>query len=140
MLVKQISVFLENREGRICEFADVLAKNDVNILTMSIADTTDYGILRCITSDNDKAIAALREHGFNAISTELIGFEVDHTPGEMRRVLKVLSEEHINIAYLYSYSRAADKKALILLKVEDNAAATEILERKGINTGVDSII
>lgn len=139
MLVNQISVFLENREGRICEFADVLSKNGINILSMSIADTTDYGILRCITSDNEKAIAALRQRGFNAISTELIGLEVDNTPGEMKKVVEILSEAHINIAYLYSYGCETGAKTLILLKVEDNETAVKILREKGINTDPESI-
>ena len=77
MYVNQIAVFLENRAGRINEFAACLAKANINIIVMSIADTTDYGILRVITEDNEKAMKVLKEGGFNIVSTYLVGFRVD---------------------------------------------------------------
>lgn len=140
MLVNQIAVFLENREGRIHEFAKVLGEAGVNIMTMSVADTADYGILRCITSDNEKAAKALKEHGFNAISTDLIGFEISHIPGELEKVLKVLETNKVNIGYMYSFGSIADNKAVIIMKVDDNEKTLKLLSENGIILTTGSII
>lgn len=132
MFVNQLAVFLENRTGRINEFAACLHKAGINIIVMSIADTTDYGILRVITDDNERARAILTENGFNCASTFLVGFEVDDRPGAMQEVLDILSAESINIGYLYSFVRAMEKKAIILIKVDDNEAVAKVLSDKGI--------
>ena len=133
MLVNQIAVFLENRSGRICEFSRVLKEANINIQSMSIADTAEYGILRAITDDNEKAIEVLKKNGFNTASTDLIGFSVEDKPGEMHNVLRILDEHKINIAYLYSFANSKSKQGAILLKVEDNDKAMKILEENGIN-------
>ncbi len=140
MLVNQIAVFLENRKGRICEFSGVLKDAGINIQAMSIADTMEYGILRAITDDNAKAIEVLRRNGFNVASTDLVGFKVDDKPGEMYKVLKILDEHKINIAYLYSFARAGAAKSVILLKVDDNDETMRILEENGINLIDDNIL
>ena len=140
MLVNQIAVFLENRTGRICEFSRVLKEANVNIQSMSIADTAEYGILRAITDDNEKAIEVLKANGFNTASTDLIGFSVEDKPGEMHKVLRILDEHKINIAYLYSFARAGEEHAVILLKVDDNNSAMKILAENGINLIEDNIL
>ena len=140
MLINQIAVFLENRKGRICEFSGVLKDAGINIQAMSIADTMEYGILRAITDDNAKAIEVLRRNGFNVASTDLVGFKVDDKPGEMYKVLQILDEHKINIAYLYSFARAGAAKSVILLKVDDNDETMRILEENGINLIDDNIL
>ena len=140
MLVNQIAVFLENRKGRICEFSKILKDADVNIQAMSIADTMEYGILRAITDDNAKAIEVLKANGFNVASTDLVGFKVDDKPGEMYKVLQILDDHKINIAYLYSFARAGAAKSVILLKVDDNEATMRILKESGINLIDDNIL
>ena len=140
MLVNQIAVFLENRNGRICEFSRVLKEANINIQAMSIADTMEYGILRAITNDNAKAIEVLRANGFNTASTDLIGFKVEDRPGEMYKVLDILDKHNINIAYLYSFARAGAEKAVILLKVDDNEATKKILADNGINLIEENIL
>ncbi|HHU43494.1 MAG: hypothetical protein QM214_07160 [Bacillota bacterium] len=132
MFVNQIAVFLENRAGRINEFAQCLAKANINMIAMSIADTTDYGILRVITDDNEKAMKVLKEGGFNIASTYLVGFEVDDKPGAMQRVIDILDKKQINIGYLYSFVRPIEKKAIILIKVDDNEYVANILRENGI--------
>ena len=132
MFVNQIAVFLENRTGRINEFAACLASAGINIIAMSIADTTDYGILRVITDDNTKAMEVLTANGFNCASTYLVGFEVDDVPGSMQRVLDILTKYEVNIGYLYSFVRAMEKKAIILIKVDNNEKVAEILKANGI--------
>ncbi|MDR2267174.1 MAG: ACT domain-containing protein [Christensenellaceae bacterium] len=133
MLVNQIAVFLENRSGRIAEFSKVLANANINIRAMSIADTEEYGILRAITDDNVAAIKTLKENGFNASSTDLIGFNVDDKPGEMFKVLDILEKAKINIGYLYSFAGTKKSNAIILIKVDDNESTAAILEKNGIN-------
>jgi len=140
MLVNQISVFLENRSGRVAEFSRVLKEANINIQVMSIADTMEYGILRAVTNDNKKAIEVLRANGFNTAATDLVGFKVQDTPGEMCKVLEVLESHCINIAYLYSFARAGEDYAVILLKVDDNKNAMKILAENGINLIEDNIL
>lgn len=132
MFVNQIAVFLENRAGRINEFAACLAKANINMIAMSIADTTDYGILRVITDDNQKAMKVLKECGFNIASTYLVGFEVDDQPGAMQKVMDILTKNNINIGYLYSFVRPIEKKAIILIKVDDNDYVAKVLKDNGI--------
>lgn len=127
MKVNQIAVFLENRSGRLCEFAKILHEANINIKGMYIADTTDYGILRVITNDNEKAVEVLKENGFNTATTELIGFKVSDKPGEMHKVLKLLNDKNIDISYLYSYSELGSNQAAILIKVEDNDYVSKLL-------------
>lgn len=134
MLTNQIAVFLENRSGRICEFAKVLKEASINIQTMNIADTTEYGILRAITSDNVRAIKVLKENGFNTASTDLLGFQVEDKPGEMYKVLKLLDDKKINISYLYSYAQLGSKTASILLKVDDPDTAIKLLNDNGVKS------
>ncbi len=133
MFVNQIAVFLENRAGRINEFAACLAGANINMIAMSIADTTDYGILRVITDDNEKAAKVLKQCGFNIASTYLVGFEVDDQPGAMQRVIDILAKESINIGYLYSFVRPTEKKAIILIKVDDNEFVAKVLKDNGID-------
>lgn len=131
MKVSQIAVFLENRRGRLCEFAKVLHEANVNIKGMYIADTTDYGILRVITDNNDKAVDVLKSNGFNTATTELIGFKVADKPGEMYKALALLNKHDVDIAYLYSYAELGSKQAAILIKVEDNELTEKLLKDNG---------
>lgn len=139
MFVNQISVFLENRQGRIARFAEVLGAAGVNIRHMSIADTTDFGILRAVTDDNARAIAALKAAGFSVASTDLIGFRVEDKPGEMEKVLKILDEGGVNISYLYSFTRAPENYAVILIKVRDPEGAIGLLKEQGVSL-VDEVL
>lgn len=132
MLVNQIAVFLENRQGRIFELTEALKKANINMLVMSIADTSDYGILRAVTDDNAKAIKALKEAGFTVNSTDLVGIEVEDKPGGLAEVLKVLDQGGIDIEYLYSFKKANDGNAVILFKVADIDKTIEIVKKSGV--------
>lgn len=131
MAVEQIAVFLENRQGRLADFAEVLKKNQIDLISMSIADTKDFGILRAITKDNAKAAKALRESGFTVSITNLVGIEIEDHPGGLSDVLDVISK-NVDIEYLYSFARQEGQSAVILLKVPDNEKAVEILKNKGV--------
>lgn len=133
MLVNQISVFLENRSGRIKEFAGVLARAGIKIVAMNIADTSDYGILRLITDNNSLAVEALKENGFNIASTDLIGIEVDNSNGVMQDVLQILDEEEININYLYTYIKSETGSTVILFKVDEVEKTLTKLKERNVN-------
>ena len=134
MLVNQIAVFLENRQGRINDFAKVLAEENIDLISMSIADTKEFGILRAMTSDNNRAVDALRAKGFTVTTTDLIGIEVDDRPGGLNDVLNMLSEGGVDIEYLYSYSRSArhKDKAVIMFKVSDVDKAIKVVLDNGV--------
>ena len=134
MLIKQISVFLENTMGRLAKLTRVLADGGVDIIAISIADTTDFGILRCIVDDPDKAVGLLRENNFTASITSVIAVEVEDKPGGLADVLSYLSTEGISIEYVYSFVRSRSQKALILFKVNQPENALAVLTEHGVET------
>lgn len=137
MVVNQIAVFLENKQGRIYDFAKVIAEAEIDLVSMSIADTEEFGILRAVTSDNKKAVEALKKAGFTVISTDMVGIEIPDVPGSLAKVLKIMNEEKIQIEYLYSYARSEAKKAYIILKVADNEKTVQLLKKRGIKVVSD---
>ena len=131
-MVKQISIFLENKSGRMTHVSEVLGEAGINIRALSIADTSDFGILRLIVDQPDRACAVLREKGFMASVTEVIALEVPDTPGGLARVLTPLEEAGINIEYLYAFVQKRTEDALILIRVENIESALQALEKEGI--------
>ncbi|MBE3588202.1 MAG: ACT domain-containing protein [Thermoanaerobacteraceae bacterium] len=132
MKVKQISVFLENKSGRLAKVARVLGSNGINIRALSIADTTDFGILRLIVNDPDLAYRVLKEAGFTVSVTDVIAVEVTDEPGGLAEVLAVLQEVNINIEYLYAFLQKATKAALVVFRVEQLDEAIAALQARGI--------
>ena len=128
-MVKQISIFLENKCGRLVKVTQVLGKHKINIRALTIADTSDFGILRLIVDKPDEAIDVLKSEGFMASATEVIAVEVPDTPGGLARVLEYLEEAKINIEYLYSFVEKPEQDALILMRVENNEKAMEVLKQ-----------
>ena len=131
MKVKQISVFLENKEGRLAQVTKALGDNNINIRALSIADTTDFGILRLIVSDPDKAHEVLKSAGFTVSFTEVIAVEVIDEPGGLSRALEVLQSVDINIEYLYAFVQKVSRAALVVFRVERLDEAIEILQKEG---------
>lgn len=131
MKVKQISVFLENKAGRLAEVTNVLGKYNINIRALSIADTTDFGILRLIVSAPDKAYEVLKEEGFTVSSTDVIAVEVTDEPGGLSKALEALQEVGINIEYLYAFLQKASRAALVVFRVERLDEAIEVLQKNG---------
>lgn len=126
MIIKQLSVFLQNELGRLEDVTDVLYKNDINISALCIAETAEYGVLRMIVSDTEKAADALRENDFSVKITDVICIETPDVPGALHDVLKLLSNAGINLSYMYGYSNAG--KAPLIIKVSDPKKAIEILK------------
>lgn len=131
MKVKQISIFLENKSGRLAQVTEVLGKNDINIRALSIADTTDFGILRLIVNEPDKAHRVLKEAGFTVGSTDVIAVEVTDKPGGLAQVLQLLDRAGINIEYLYAFVQKASNAALVVFRVEQLDEAVRVLLENG---------
>ena len=129
-MIKQIAVFLENREGRVSECCKVLKEQGVNLCSMSIADTKEFGILRLITDDNDKALVALKKAGFLSSIVELVGVEVPDKSGALADILIALYEGGINIEYMYSFA-GSNGHAQIGFKTATPEKAVELLQKVG---------
>ena len=131
MLAKQLSVFLENKSGRLTEVTDILGKTKVNLSAMSIADNSDFGILRCIVSDPDKAYAELKRAGFAVKITDVICFSCPNTPGALALVMKYLSDNGVFIEYMYSFANG--DSANIVIRPTDLKSCEKILEDKKVD-------
>lgn len=124
MLVKQLSVFLENTPGRLYSVTSILAENNVKIKALMLADTADFGVLRLIVDEPEKTLRILQENGYAAKITNAIAIEVCDSPfKKMQEVLKVLSEKNINVEYMYAFSGDVPGKALVVFRVDDIESA-----------------
>ncbi|MHB8917277.1 MAG: ACT domain-containing protein [Desulfocucumaceae bacterium] len=132
MKIKQISIFLENKSGRLARVTRVLGDNGINIRALSIADTTDFGILRLIVNDPDKAYKVLKEAGFSVNSTDVIAVEINDSPGGLACSLEYLRDASINIEYLYAFLTKSSSAALVVFRVEQIDEAIRVLQGKGI--------
>ena len=113
MRIQQLSVFLENREGRLDEVLTVLGKNDVNIVALSLADTADYGMLRMIVSDPMKGRMVLKEAGITAMLTDVVAIRVPHATGSLSKAMHALVEAKVNVEYMYAFANGADASAVL---------------------------
>ncbi len=127
MLVKQVSAFIENKAGRLGEIANTLAKADIDISALSLADTTDYGIVRMILSDPEKAVLSLRESGVVCKITETLAVAIDDCPGGFAKSLKVLTDGGVEIKYMYACISHEKGKALMIVSVDDPEKAEELI-------------
>ncbi len=126
MLVKQIAVFLENRQGRLNDLLLALSEKNINIQSLNIADTSDFGIVRMITSNNAAAKEVLKDAGFTSTETELVAVEVSDKPGSLSKTVDTVTKSGLNIEYIYSFT-ISEGKTLILFKTDDNGKAQEVL-------------
>jgi len=131
-MVKQVSVFLENRAGRLSEAANLLAKNNINIRALSLADTSDFGILRLIVNNPEQAIDILRKENFTVSSTEVIALEVSDKPGGLAKTLNFFEISNINIEYMYAFLGKNPDKAIMIFRFDDNISVMEKLKGKDI--------
>ncbi len=134
MKVDQLSIFLENRSGRLAEVTRLLSENSVNIRALSLADTSDFGILRLIVSDFDKAKAKLKENGFTVGRTSVVAVEVDDQPGGLHHILTLLQDQGINVEYMYAFVQQSGKNAIIIFRFDRTDQAIEILNKNNITT------
>lgn len=132
MFIKQISVFVENTTGRLSAFTKTLADNGINMKALCIADTVDFGILRCIVDDPEKATRILNENGFTASITEVLAVEMRDIPGGLHSILEILSNASIGVDYVYSIIRSKEDFAVIVIKVAKPKEAAAVLSSAGV--------
>lgn len=133
MTVKQISVFVENKAGKLAELTDHLHQHEIDMRALSIAETQDFGIVRIIVDDVYKTSCVLKESGYVASITPVLAVEMPDEPGSLFQILKMLGDGGVNLDYMYAFLNQKKSTAYMILRVEDNEKAVEILGRKGIH-------
>lgn len=133
MYIKQISVFVENKTGRLAKVTEVLKDNKINILALSIADTTNFGILRIIVDEPDCAEKVLKEDGFTVKVTNVIAICVPHTPGGLHKSLDTMTKAGIAIEYMYAFVGASKNDAMVIIKADNTEKALQVAKEAGIN-------
>jgi hypothetical protein len=139
MKLEQISVFLENRSGRLAEITGILARHAVNIRALSLADTADFGILRLIVDRPDLATQVLKDAGFTVGHTAMVALEIPDRPGGLWTILTALEAAGLNVEYMYAFVQKASENAVIIFRFDDPDRAAEVLRGTGVRvlTGED---
>ncbi len=132
MAIKQLSIFVENKKGSLVEIYETLSHAQVDIRAMSIADTQDFGILRLIVSDADKAAEALKQANCIVSVTDVIGVAINDQAGSLAKVVRLLTDNDVNIEYMYAFITVSKQYAYVVFRVADNDAATTLLEENGV--------
>ncbi len=134
MAIKQLTVFVENKQGSLVSVTETLSKHDINIRALSVAETQDFGMLRLIVNDTETAEKILAQEDYLIKVNEVVGVKIGDTPGKLSAALRVLDEKKINMDYLYAFMSRTEKHAYVVIRVEDNAAAEKALEDAGFHT------
>ena len=137
-MLKQLTVFVENKQGALVDITDALASHSVNLRALSIADTQDFGLLRLIVNDNDTAAAVLQEKGYILKITDVLGVKIGDQPGKLSKALGVLADAGVNVEYLYAFRARTERHAYVVLRPTDNAAAEAALESAGFHLIADT--
>lgn len=132
MNIKQLSIFVENKQGRLADITEILSKANANIRALSIADTTDFGILRLIVDTPESAALALKEAGITVSITNVIAVGIDDVPGAFARPMRILADSGIDVEYMYAFITRKSEKAYVILRVADNDSATKVLMDNGV--------
>ncbi|HOV40946.1 MAG TPA: ACT domain-containing protein [Oscillospiraceae bacterium] len=132
MLIKQLSVFVENRPGRLSSITKLLGENDVDIRALSIADTRDFGILRLIVNNPDKALEVLKGADYSVTLTNVIAIGIEDKPGGLAKAMEVLYQNGISVEYMYAFISKTDNTAFVILRVENSENAADVLQKNGI--------
>ena len=132
MKIRQVSVFIENKSGRLSDVIEFLGDNGINIRALSLADTSDFGILRLIVNDPDKAYTLLREKDFTVGATDVIAVAVPDIPGGLASVLKLLKDKDISVEYMYAYVEHSSDYAVMIFRFEDTDTTLDLLKREGV--------
>ena len=133
MAIKQLTVFVENKQGALVSITDTLSKNNINLRALSIAETQDFGMLRLIVNDTETAEKVLKEEGYLIKVNDVVGVKIGDTPGKLSAALRVLDEKKINMDYLYAFMSRTEKHAYVVIRVEDNDVAEKALEDAGFH-------
>ena len=131
MAIKQLTVFIQNQKGTVVSVTDILAKNNINLRALSIAETQDFGILRLIVNNEKAAETVLAENGYLIKVIDVVGVKIGDEPGKLTSALDVLDKAGINVEYLYAFMARTEKHAYVVLRVEDNEVAEKALTDAG---------
>ena len=130
--VKQISVFVDNKPNQAAGAMRVIKENGINLRALSLADTADFGIVRFIANDTDKTVDILKAAGYAVNVTEVVAISIPDTPGQLSRVLDALGSDGVNVEYMYSFLGTSDRAVSLVIRVDDNAHASDVLTKNGI--------
>lgn len=130
--VRQISVFVDNKPNRLAGVMKLLKESGINLRALSLADTKDFGILRIIVNDTDKAVRILKEAAYAVTVTEILAISIPDSPGQLSRVLDILGADGVNLEYLYAFIGKSDRSVSFVIRVDDNIHAADTLTRGGI--------
>ena len=132
MYIKQLSVFVENKPGRLAEVTSLIAAKGINIRALSVSDTTEFGILRLIVDQPDEAELLLKKEGLTVSLTDVIAVGIDDVPGAFASMIRVLADAQITVEYIYAFVPRSNASAYVILHVGDNAAAVKVLTEAGL--------
>ncbi|MGD8251151.1 MAG: ACT domain-containing protein [Desulfobacterales bacterium] len=132
MRAEQISVFLENKAGRLCEVTGVLAKANVNIRALALADTSDFGVLRLIVDDTENAKNVLKNEGFTVGKTDVLAVEVPDRPGGLYEILHLLQSSSINVEYMYAFVQQSGSNAVMIFRFDNTDHALKVIQENGL--------
>ena len=132
MAIKQISIFMENKSGRMARVAKALGDAGVNIRALTIAEAGDFGVVRMVVDDTEKGYKVLREEGFTVSETDVLAVAIQDTPGGLFEIANTLGENEINVDYAYAFVTAKAERAMLILRVDDIKRATEVLNEAGV--------
>ena len=138
MAIKQLTVFIQNKKGTVVSVTDILSKNKINIRALSIAETQEFGILRLIVNDEEKAEKVLAENGYLIKAIDVVGVKISDEPGKLTAALDVLDRANINVEYLYAFMTRTEKHAYVVVRVEDNEMAESVLTSAGLKMIIPS--
>ena len=131
MNVNQLSVFIENKPGSLQNVLKTLGENNINIITLTIAETSDFGILRMIVNKPEEAKTMLKENHFTCSTTDVLAIEIDDTPGSLFRAVETFAKNHLNIEYMYAFTEKRDDRAVMIFRFDDIEAAKKALTGEG---------
>lgn len=132
-MIKQISVFLENKKGRLSDVTRIIADNKIDIKALTLADTRDFGVLRLIVTEPDRCLKILKENDVVAQVTEVIAIEIEDVPGGLAKVLDILNSSNVNIEYIYATIEKRQNKAVVIFRIEEKEKACDVLRKNNIN-------
>ncbi len=130
--IKQISIFMENKPGRMAKVAKTLSEANVNIRALTIAEAGDFGVIRMVVDDTEKGYRVLRDGGFTVSETDVLAVEIKDTPGGLYEIAKTFGENNINMDYAYAFVTAKAERAMLILRVDDVKRATQVLNEAGV--------
>jgi hypothetical protein len=132
MSIEQISIFLENKSGRLAEVTRVLSETGINIRALYLADTADFGILRLIVNDTETALQVLKENGFTVTKSEVVAIEVPDRPGGLSQILNTIKDEGINVEYMYAFVEKSGENAIVIFRFDELDRAVDVLRKAGV--------